>query len=241
MNYIRNSFAPEFKNSYPFKTSEIMKTITAIILGMVFFASTAFAQETTENTDQMHSVFGKSGKSSVGWFISGNSSETRFGKSDVHLAGLGFGLIIDHTFTIGVAGFGIADCGKLSYNNFLGYDKVYLEGGYGGLLLEYTLFPRNTIHVSFPVVIGAGGLDYSIDKKSYDWEDGDWDTDRESIDSDAFFVIEPGVKAELNVFKWMRLGAGISYRYTPDLNLHGTSSSLINSFSIGGSLKFGKF
>jgi len=61
------------------------------------------------------------------------------------------------------------------------------------------------------------------------------------ISRDRFFVIEPGVRVECNVVKSLRIGLGISYRYTPDLKLKNTSSDLINQFTAKLSLRFGKF
>ena len=61
------------------------------------------------------------------------------------------------------------------------------------------------------------------------------------MSGDHFFVIEPGVKVECNVIKALRIGIGISYRYTPDLDLKYTSSDLINQFTAKLSLRFGKF
>jgi hypothetical protein len=58
---------------------------------------------------------------------------------------------------------------------------------------------------------------------------------------DGFFVVEPGVRIECNVVKSLRIGLGISYRYTPYLKLLNTSPGLINQFTAKLSLRFGKF
>jgi hypothetical protein len=61
------------------------------------------------------------------------------------------------------------------------------------------------------------------------------------ISSDHFFVVEPGVRVECNVVKSLRIGLGISYRYTPDFDLKHTSHELLNQFTAKLSLRFGKF
>jgi hypothetical protein len=61
------------------------------------------------------------------------------------------------------------------------------------------------------------------------------------INNDAFFVIEPSVRAEINILRFMRLNAGVSYRYTDNLQLVNTSTDMINNFTAMVGLKFGKF
>jgi hypothetical protein len=39
----------------------------------------------------------------------------------------------------------------------------------------------------------------------------------------------------------MRLDAGITYRYAPNIDLPETSKGLLNTFNVVASLKFGKF
>jgi len=94
------------------------------------------------------------------------------------------------------------------------------------------------VHVSFPLLIGGGGMVYNkqhdVDYTSEDWN---WET----LDWDAFFVVQPGIRLEFNVVKFFRIGVGASYRYTPDLDLINTSASLINQFNANVSLRFGKF
>lgn len=207
-------------------------------------STTLFAQAQNSGTSQveeMKTLFGKGNKVKIGWFIGTNGGYTRFNSRDIALMGLSAGLIINHNFTIGLTGYGITNSDYLTYRQFIDTTDVRLEGGYCGLLVEYTLFPKSVVHVTFPVLIGGGNLSYNsiYDKRNKDGDDWNWDN--KAIDKDYFFVIEPGVKAEVNIFKFMRLGAGVSYRYTPDLNLIHTSASFINNFTASASLKFGKF
>jgi hypothetical protein len=58
---------------------------------------------------------------------------------------------------------------------------------------------------------------------------------------DHFFVVDPGVKMEVNLTKVFRMGLGVSYRYAPDLDLKHASENLINQFNATLSLRFGKF
>jgi hypothetical protein len=51
----------------------------------------------------------------------------------------------------------------------------------------------------------------------------------------------PGIEIEFNVVKFMRIGLGGYYRYTSGLNLEKTGEHIMDGFSAGLSLKFGKF
>jgi hypothetical protein len=222
-----------------------MKKITLAIM-FALLTATLFAQDEpngkTQN-DEINTLFGKGNKAKIGWFVGPAGGYTRFCSSDVALAGLSAGMIINHNFTIGVTGFGVANSEYLTYNQFIDTTNVRLEGGYGGLLLEYTLFPKSAVHVTFPLLIGGGSMAYINTYEDTNWDGDEWDCDQHHnvVDQDAFFVIEPGIRAEVNILKFMRFGAGISYRYTPDLDMVNTSSGFINNFTASASLKFGKF
>lgn len=205
------------------------------------------AQEASKATnDEMKTLFGKGGKTKIGWFVGIDPGYTQFDGRDVWMGGLSAGMIINHNFTIGLSGRGWTNRNGMYYENVTDTAGAYLEGGYGGLLLEYTLFPKSVVHVTFPVLIGGGGASYITDNENSEWEDGDgndneWEDCHNNLDSDAFFVIEPGVRAEVNILKFMRLNAGISYRYVGDLQLINTSGDLMNNFTATVGLKFGKF
>jgi len=173
----------------------------------------------------------------IGWFVGPDGMYTQFKHRDVFLGGLNFGITINHFFSVGLAGNVILNSCNLWYEKIEEHQGAYLAGGYAGAFLEFTVAPKFPVHVSFPVLIGGGGLTYVYNFYS-DWNQF-WDLT--SLDWDAFFVVEPGVRIELNVIKAFRIFVGGSYRYTPDLELMNTSPDLINNFNGIIGLKFGKF
>ena len=107
-------------------------------------------------------------------------------------------------------------------------------GGYA----EYVLASNKAVHLAFNVFTGAGfTLQY---KRS--WQDGphefDWDYNE---DQDWFFVAEPGVTVEFNVFKWMRFSPGVSYRAAFNSDGRGLGDRALSNISYNLSMKFGKF
>ncbi len=164
----------------------------------------------------------------------------------VVLGGRG-GWVIGHSFTLGLAGYGFFTESKKS--KIIPNDYEYnIGGGYGGLLLEPVIGYRFPIHLSFPILIGAGGIAYSRDYVDNGWEEWD-ETYDYTEDSDAFFIIEPGAELELNLVKFMRVCFGAYYRYTSDIKLEtkdGNNSPLVKkdvlqNLSFGVTFKFGKF
>ncbi len=143
--------------------------------------------------------------------------------------------IINHVLGIGLGGYGFAN--DLRFDNIIESKDYTLAGGYGGLLIEPIILPHSPVHVAIPILIGAGGVAL-VDNYYYSY---DKHNDYYAAASDAFFVIEPGVELEFNMVKFMRVAIAVSYRYTQGLQLPGLDGDILNSFSGGLALKFGKF
>ena len=180
----------------------------------------------------------------IGYYISPEGAYTQFKGRDVFLGGLSLGVIINHFFSVGLSAKGILNSGNLWYDldGPLGAPSgAYLYGGYGGVKFEFKVFSTSPVHINFPILIGGGGLVYNTwQMHNKDYQDYN-NNNGTTLDSDAFFVVEPGVMVELNLLKFMQLDAGVTYRYTPDLDLMQTSAGLINNFNAVVALKFGKF
>lgn len=142
--------------------------------------------------------------------------------------------IIEHWIAIGFGGAGFIN--ETHYNSALTQD-VNISGGYGGLLLEPILFPRIPVHISLPVLFGAGGIAYitSSDMGNMN-EYPAWVEDAAS-----FAIIEPGAELEFNVVHFFRLSVGISYRFTTEIDLYDTSAFPLNGWTGNVTFKFGKF
>ncbi len=219
-----------------------MKRI-ALVLVMILMGTTLFAQDNDQkkNDDDVRTLIGKNGKVTHGWFIGLQSGYTQLKDRDAWMGGLAAGWIINHNLTIGLTGMGFANRNNLYYENIGDTLGAYLEGGYGGLLVEYTLFPKSPVHVTFPVMIGGGSITMVSKDEFREWDENEWKWDHKVLTEDAFFVVEPGIRVELNIVKCLRLNAGISYRYVPDLNVKNMNPNLLNNLTATIGLKFGKF
>jgi hypothetical protein len=140
-------------------------------------------------------------------------------------------------FGLGLAGYAF-QTDKIS-DSFLGQEDFRYSGGYGGLMMEYTIAPDRAVHVTFPLVLGVGGAVYSQNQI----------TDSKTvIDSQAILVMEPGVELEFNVIKFIKLSFGTTYRMTSNATLiHNQSEeellgkSGLNGLSAACTVKFGIF
>ncbi|KYG81543.1 hypothetical protein EV198_1738 [Roseivirga ehrenbergii] len=152
---------------------------------------------------------------------------------------LGGHLVYNPTKNFGI---GVAGKGFLTRNEpdtELGADYSY-SGGYGGLLLEATLFPDKAFHLSFPVVFGLGEVMYNSLQPL---------TGLNTIeDQRTIFVFEPGAYLEMNVIKYLRVGFGATYRDASSANLKYQSTDQpildkngLDGLSINIMVKFGIF
>jgi hypothetical protein len=174
---------------------------------------------------------------SVGGYGSISIKYTEVDDRDAFVFGARAGIIMGHMMTLGLGGAGFFN--DVHYDAALDQD-ISLAGGYGGFFFEPILMPKYPVHVSFPILIGAGGLAVvSVN------DEDDWNDNYKSEASDAFLVIEPGIEIELNVTKFFRFCVGGYYRYTSDVDIEDpmfdVPKDILKGFSGGVTFKFGKF
>lgn len=193
-----------------------MKKIALFLILLV--TASAFAQETTLINGDIES----------GGFGGPILKVTNInGENAVMVGGRG-GWIINHTFVLGGAGYGLVTDVKAKVGESI---HQYIEMGYGGLDIEYIASSNDLLHLSMELLVGGGGIGY----KHEDNEDFD-----SSHKKNSFFVLEPSVNANLNITHSFRIAAGVSYRYVSGLksvvstnsDLSGPSANLIFKFGI---------
>jgi len=217
-----------------------MKTnlLIAIILGI---SLVGFSQD-NDNSEDYKTLFGGDHMTHGGYGgLLVNYSQID-GK-DAVLVGARGAWIINHGLALGIAGYGFANDMEY-YKSIDGiYDRYNLAGGYGGLLIEPIIGSKYPVHVSLPILIGAGGVGYINNYyHTSNYNNGNYyDEGYHPEEADAFFVVEPGLELELNMVKFMRLAIGGYYRYTSDIELADTDADILRGFSGGITLKFGKF
>ncbi len=194
-----------------------MKYVTIFLL--VLATSPVFAQEQTLINGNIEN----------GGFGGPSVKITAINGENAVLAGGRGGWIINHTFILGGAGYGL-----VTNVNAKKTDSVhqYIEMGYGGVELEYIASSDDLVHLSLELLIGGGGIRFK-DENNDDFENHHPMT--------GFFVLEPGVNVNLNVTYFFRIAGGVSYRYISGLQSPLSTNSDLCGTSAVLTLKFGKF
>jgi hypothetical protein len=126
--------------------------------------------------------------------------------------------VINHRFALGFAGKGFFN--DLEKSSGINNSDYNLAGGYGGLFFQPIIFPKAPVHVSFPILLGAGGVSLNPrDEYNYHWDYDNYDSDYSIWDTDYFLVLEPGIDVEFNVLRYLRMSLGASYRFTNNIHL----------------------
>ena len=155
------------------------------------------------------------------------------------LVGAYGGFIINRRFLFGVAGYGLVT--RVGFDGTVpsqsGTKPLRLHGGYGGVMVGATIAPRELIHISIPIVFGAGSLEVS-DEDFFVNNPADSEF---TIENSVFFVLEPGIELEFNITKYFRLGAGVTYRHVTGTELDNVSDDDMTGVNGMISFRFGRF
>lgn len=224
-----------------------MKKLNLMLFLSLWSVSILFAQEeTTENkkeqeleveyervrpSDDINTLMNEPGH--LGFFGALQFKASEFKNETMVMAGFRGGVIINRKVAIGFEGHGIVP--TMDFDNLYPNQRAIPLGGYGGLFVEPIVFSNRVIHFTVPISTGAGWLGYVEDWENNNYEGSDL------IEDDVFWYIEPGVNAELNVSKMVRLSLGISKRFVQDLDMTTTTSSDLGSLNYNFTVKVGRF
>ncbi len=160
-----------------------------------------------------------------------NQSETLFGLKGAWL--------VDHSFYLGIAGYG-------SGHKMKNTDKYM---AYGGVLMGYIFNPNRLVNISVDLLIGAGA--FVEDNDDIDKDDDDryfsrdrnrnrhHDNDERNREEDLFSVYEPSINVLLNVTEYMRLSLGASYRYLQKTNFDTLRDEDVSGGTVSLGIMFG--
>jgi opacity protein-like surface antigen len=208
-----------------------MKKTVILSTLIILMGAPSFSQESDK--DEFKTLFGDyNPRGFYGAFTIGYSE---INEQQAVVFGGRFEWIISHSIGLGFGGNGFIN--EYHYDPILNQD-VFITGGYGGFYCEPIVMPKFPVHISFPILLGIGGVSY-ITKESNDYNNM-------IEDSEVFLVAEPAAELELNLTRNFRLALGASYRFTTPFDLGTTGSSLVSSKSIQGwtymvTFKFGRF
>ena len=207
-------------------------TILTIIFNVLFLLPLFTYAQGNKNADK---------NAQFGWYIGIPLQYTQVDHKSVYMPGIDAGLLYKQKIAIGarIAGFGNWN-ESLLYSNMNNGAGAYLEGFYGGLLIEWKYKLHQKAHITFPVMAGFG-LAFFRARNSWITDNPDKTTVKKTLDKNRFGIVEPGVEFEWNVNDFFIIASGVSYRYTSAIQFEGLSKGLLNGISAGLKLKFGIF
>jgi hypothetical protein len=184
-------------------------------------------------------LFDSSSDYSIGGFGGIGVMYTRFAGGDRPLICGEGAVIIDHQFTLGGGGCGIASrMSAEKYGAAPHSTDDRLLFGYGGAIVRYHFFSRRAVNLAVGGLIGAGGLQLG----TWNGKGSQSDTDNFTRKSqDAVFVVEPQVGGYVNLTRWLRFGAVGGFRFVSGVDTKGLRSQDLMGPTLGGQIQGGWF
>lgn len=216
-----------------------MKTSILFLLAIVSFAFIPSSAQSQDNDEEIKTLFKRDPIRTSGGYGAISNKLTTLDGHFANMVEMYGGWYVNHRFLIGASA-------SATTNNIPvpaaevalpGTDLSY-EYGQVGLMTEYVLGSNRTFHVVFNMTTGAG---FTVQYDRYHYQELSRQYRDMALDENWFFVVEPGVQVEMNVFKWMRFSPGYSYRSVYGSKANGLSDKDLSGSSLNFTLKFGKF
>jgi hypothetical protein len=142
---------------------------------------------------------------------------------------LGYGINHKYIFGIEVDGvvsdMGFYGPGSLTENDYLRNTLFY-----GGLYFDFIVPTGIPLQVSFPTLLGVGG-DIVYEKQPF----------AKFLEVGDFKFAEPKLNLELNLLRFLRIGAGVGYRLVTNSHIQRLSNKDLSGIVINANIKFGSF
>lgn len=210
-----------------------IKVLFVIMLGLAMVASSNIQAQNDEENEEFKTLFSnKDGHTEHGGYAAITLGYADMDNKPSLQVGGRIAWLINHQFAFGFVGKGFFnDINKSTSDPANNY---YLAGGYGGLLFQPIIYPKAPVHVSFPIILAVGGVALNpSDRYKYHW-DYDYHYDY-AYDSDVFLVFEPGIDVEFNLLRYLRMSAGVSYRFANNVDLvyeYKTDDKAVNTTTV---------
>lgn len=212
-----------------------MKTLTRSIFGVILFLMLSL-QTKAQSSGEVRTIF-RSGPSS-GYGVISNKFTSVYG-SYANMPEVYGGWFINKKFLLGIGGGATSNYIPVPVEESVSPTKrmSYLYGQ-AGLVNEFVIASNGAIHPVFHWFNGAG---FSLQYERPEWDElEDTHYTEEADDLRWFYITEPGIQIELNLFRWMRVSPGISYRFAFDNKTRSINKD-VSGPSASIALKFGKF
>lgn len=223
-----------------YKQFEDMKTQKSLLI--LAFLAIAMAVQAQEERDweqqRIQTLFTRNPVRNSGGYGAVTNKFTTIDGRYANMVEMYGGWYINHWFLLGLSGAAVTNNIPVpaQYSAAPGQDLSYMYGQFG-LKTEYVLSSHRTFHVAFNLMTGAG---FTTQYDRYYYRENS-NYGNLPYNTDWFFVAEPGVQLEVNVFRWMRFSPGYSYRAVYGSNAEGLRDESLSGNTFNLTLKFGRF
>jgi hypothetical protein len=185
-----------------------------LAISVIVFALNANAQQ-----DSMNLIFNNIPKKISG-FAGPTASFTAYNGQFSFMSGGGASMLINDFF---VGAFGLSRQNELDPDNPDDFSFTY-----GGVITGYSILGDKAIHPLVSLSAGWGNIKMNDDLTQPPVKDQVW-------------VLTPTAEVEVNIFKFVRASAGITYNYTMGVDIAGLDN--LDFSNLGGtfSVRFGFF
>jgi hypothetical protein len=212
-----------------------MKKLMILIFSLIV-SGVSLAQEGSGRPSDIQTIFKSSRTTGYGAIT---NKFTYIRGEYANMVGAYGGVFIDRKVMIGIGGFATTNNVSVPAQ-FSSVPGVPMSYGYvqSGLMTEYVIASNKPVHLVLSMFAGAG---FSYQYEHWSNPSYDWNQSHGIYDQQWFFVMEPGAQLEINLFPWMRISPGISYRSAHNSDGLGLSDSNLSDWNYSFTLKFGKF
>lgn len=242
------------------------KNLILMMLAMALTATGAYAQDTNETKTLLggkkFNPFKKI--NTLGLYVAPEIQYAGLTGDYAPMGGVSAMLQVNKKW--GIGGVAYSTLGDYTPTKLSSTKAYNFDAQFGGLKLEYTPKPTSLVHVSFPLVIGAGMAQIdSVGANHNSKNDGDMygekgkneggmkengssDNGKKGMEDNLFFMIQPGIHLETNILKYAKIFVGANYRIAAGKsNLISTNplliptSSQMSGLSVNFGIKVGLF
>jgi hypothetical protein len=176
----------------------------------------------------------------IGFYGEMNYQYAQFKKEFTSVSGGSFMVIFNKRFAIGATMQQNSDqtfAPAFVNPDYPATSLQYLHTGFGGIKMEYTCMPNSLVHLTFPWVIGYGWANVNGSEHMYSSNHY-----KDMGSTNAFYIIQPGAQVELNVVRFLKLYAGVNYRFSTTADVTNTlPANTMMGFGTVGGIKIGLF
>lgn len=217
-----------------------MRISILVFLVIGFVATESFGQNKNEDRGgEIQTLFSNNPVRSSGGYGAITNKFTTINGEYANMVEIYGGWYVNQRFLLGLSGSATTNNIPVpaQFSVLPGEDLSY-EYVQFGLATEYVIGSNRTFHLVFHLMTGAG---LTVQYDRYGYRESNYRNRNMPMDENFFFVAEPGVQLEMNVFKWMRFSPGYSYRSVYGSDAAGLSDKDLSGSSYNLTLKFGKF